>query len=295
MAEELEYRYEKLMDELAVLRAVRPEENFYNVYILGRKGAAAIVDAAVADAADGLIQTLQENGWRPEDFRSILITHEHGDHYGAAPALARWAGHAEIMAHVCAARAMGQPPQRDQAPAVRTQRLLWDGDTVQISGAAWQVLHVPGHAAGHVLLHDPARHVALAGDMIQGCRASKGWLGLIEDVRLQRQSLQRLRDLNPSLVLMGHHHPLAKQEIGQDIAAALNRLDKLIDAIAEPLRRGINDIESLGRLAFQAIFQTQPDPIPPYALVTVRAILTELSLQGLAALERSEQWRWAGP
>ncbi|HUW84770.1 MAG TPA: MBL fold metallo-hydrolase [Phycisphaerae bacterium] len=315
MDQELEYRYEPVAESVAALRVVGPDEHFQNVYVLGEKGSAALVDASVPEMAADLIRTLQANGWTPDDFRYLIITHEHGDHYGSAAALARWAKSAEVLAHVSAAWVMsqrrsrfvqcpwpfGEPTaerfaqwQKSQPATVHTNRLLWDGDKLQIAGKTWQVLHVPGHAAGHILLVDREGGVTIAGDVIQGCREAKGWLGLFEDIRAQRQSLQRLLELESKLLLMGHHHPLTGEQIGEDIDAASQRLDDLLEAVCEGLKGGTNELEALARLAFRRIFGNEPDPVPSYALTTVNAVLAELSFQNLARLNRQHIWQWVG-
>jgi len=315
MRQQYEFRYEPLTDGVAVVREVTPAEHFYNVYVLGGKGSAALVDAGMPDAADGLIAALQRNGWTPGDVRYIIITHEHLDHYGGASALKDWAGSAELLAHVSAAWAMSRQPSpfvgpgrscgepaKDrsarfdaaQPPAVRADGLLWDGDDLRVSGVAWRVLHVPGHSAGQILLYEEARRIAIVGDLIQGAVAARGWLGLFTDIRSQRKSLERLAELGAALVLMGHHQPLQGEAIAENIHAAAGRLDDLVRVVSEGLKAAAGDVGALARLAFREIFGSEPDPPPAYALQTIQAVLSELASEGLVTLERTDRWRWVG-
>src|SRR4028119_2312116 len=64
--------------------------------------------------------------------------------------------------------ARAPPPEPGRAPGARP---LFDGETLALDGPepqAWQVLHTPGHAPGHVCLYEPALGALVAGDMAAG-------------------------------------------------------------------------------------------------------------------------------
>jgi ribonuclease/clavin/mitogillin len=91
---------------------------------------------------------------------AMVLTHHHRDHVGGAEFLARelalplWM-HAETEARVPVAAA----------------RLLADGDVLALDGpvpTAWQVLHTPGHAPGHVCLYSASTRELVVGDMLAG-------------------------------------------------------------------------------------------------------------------------------
>jgi hydroxyacylglutathione hydrolase len=107
----------------------------------------------------------------------ILLTHGHIDHAGGAAALR------EALAKDGAAVPIEGPDERDrflldglerQGQAygiagvrnVLPDRWLVEGDTVEIGGHPFQVLHCPGHTPGHVVFFNAADRFALVGDVL---------------------------------------------------------------------------------------------------------------------------------
>ena len=103
----------------------------------------------------------------------IVLTHGHVDHAAGAAALKVLLGGVPIEG----------PDQRDQflldglveaaarfgiadAQNVTPDRWLQEGDTVELAGASFDVLHCPGHTPGHVVFVDPAARFALVGDVL---------------------------------------------------------------------------------------------------------------------------------
>lgn len=102
----------------------------------------------------------------------ILITHGHIDHAGGAAELA------EIL------KIPVEGPHRDDKPLLDSleqqqarfgmtglrnltpDRWLEEGDTVTVGGLSFDVLHVPGHAPGHVVFVHAPSEFALVGDTV---------------------------------------------------------------------------------------------------------------------------------
>lgn len=89
-------------------------------------------------------------------------------------------------------------------------RVLADGDTIDLAGpvpSRWSVLHTPGHAPGHVCLHDADAGAVVVGDMV----ASVGTI-LIEpgdgDMKVYLDQLERLAALDARLALPAHGDPI---------------------------------------------------------------------------------------
>ena len=102
----------------------------------------------------------------------ILLTHGHIDHAGGAAELAELlsipiegshADDAPLLANLTAqAQRFGLAGVRPVTPT----RWLKEGDTVTVGGLTFDVLHVPGHAPGHVVYVHAPSEFALVGDTV---------------------------------------------------------------------------------------------------------------------------------
>ena len=127
-----------------------------SAYVVTDGGEAMIVDAPAG--AEAMVAFLEERGIVP----SILVnTHGHADHIQGnrrlketwpAMTLAIGEADARLLAH----------PLKNLSPLLgawvkspEADRLLADGDTVTVGGAAFEVLATPGHSKGSVSLYCP--------------------------------------------------------------------------------------------------------------------------------------------
>jgi glyoxylase-like metal-dependent hydrolase (beta-lactamase superfamily II) len=86
--------------------------------------------------------------------------------------------------------------------------LIDEGDS--LSGLT--VLHMPGHTMGSIALYDPKRKVLFIGDTL-GCRD-----GVVQgpsenvtiDMKQAYKSIEKLKNLDFSIMLSGHGEPLTK-------------------------------------------------------------------------------------
>jgi glyoxylase-like metal-dependent hydrolase (beta-lactamase superfamily II) len=130
---------------------------------------------------------------------AIFVTHHHVDHIGGAAFFADALG-IELWAHPDTARRMD----------ATITRMLQDGEGLVLDGQApqrWTCLHTPGHAQGHLCLHEPELGVLVVGDMV----ASQGTI-LIEpgdgDMAEYLRQLERLDALGSRLALPAHGAPI---------------------------------------------------------------------------------------
>jgi hydroxyacylglutathione hydrolase len=107
-----------------------PAFNDNYIWMLHDEGRALVVDPGDAQP---VLSALQQFGLTLE---AILVTHHHGDHTGGVSHL-----HQTTRAQVYgpALERMPEPLQR-----------LADGEVVNLLGLRFEVLHIPGHTAGHI-------------------------------------------------------------------------------------------------------------------------------------------------
>lgn len=130
----------------------------------------------------------------------LFLTHHHIDHAAGASLFARELG-LPIWAHAATA---------DRLDDVRVTRRLEEGEQIVLGGPEpqrWDVLLTPGHAPGHLCLHEPALRAVVVGDMV----ASQGSI-IVEpndgDMRVYLEQLGRLRSLDAEVALPAHGAPI---------------------------------------------------------------------------------------
>lgn len=126
-----------------------------------------IVDAGYEPGE--LIGRVRELGLRPE---AIVLTHAHSDHIaGIRDVRAAWPG-VPIMVHEAEREWLLDPVLNLSAmigmsvTAPAADRLLREGDVLELEGMRWAVLHTPGHSPGGITLYNAAAGVALVGDAL---------------------------------------------------------------------------------------------------------------------------------
>jgi len=110
----------------------------------------------------------------------IVLTHRHPDHVGAAGKI-KEATKAEMAAHAECARYLPQSPSYVYEPpyqgAPKPERILDDGDMIEVGGLHFSVLHTPGHtpcgislySEGHVFTGDALFNYGIGRyDLIDG-------------------------------------------------------------------------------------------------------------------------------
>jgi hydroxyacylglutathione hydrolase len=152
---------------------------------------------------------------RSQRLAAILLTHHHSDHVS---------GVLELVAET-AVPVYG--PRRDAIPTV--DHPVGDGDRIEVPDAelALEVLHVPGHTAGHVAYF--GHGLVFTGDTLFGGGCGR----LFEGTALELLgSLRRLAALPPSTeVYCGHEYTVANLRFAAEIEPAnLALTTRLADA-----------------------------------------------------------------
>jgi glyoxylase-like metal-dependent hydrolase (beta-lactamase superfamily II) len=170
-----------------------PPATHTNGYIVG-EGAGLLIDPGGAgpDEIESVVAFVRQWVVRNGSLSAIFLTHHHMDHVSGAMELSQrlelpiWA-HEETAARV----------------AFSINRVVTDGDRF----GAWQAIHTPGHATGHLCLWHADRKLLMAGDMM----ASVGTIVIDPsdgDMQAYLASLRQLRDLAPRVLYPAHGEPI---------------------------------------------------------------------------------------
>lgn len=172
------------------------------VYALELPDGVAIIDAGwnTDEAYRALVDGLGVAGYAITDVKAVLVTHIHPDHYGLAGRVREMSG-AWIGLHPADARllydrydeaAIDSLVERERAVLVRAgvpaqtldelagasmmlrsfvtmakpDRLIEDGDRLDLPGWDLRALWTPGHSPGHLCFVEPERRVLFSGDHV---------------------------------------------------------------------------------------------------------------------------------
>lgn len=115
-----------------------------------------LIDGATSQAGAQILANLRSLGFKPEDVRAILSTHEHSDHAGGLAELQRATG-APVLARAPAVETLkrGASDRSDPQflelkpfPAVANVKSIADDEIVTVGPLALQAIATPGHTAG---------------------------------------------------------------------------------------------------------------------------------------------------
>ena len=153
----------------------------------------------------------------------ILLTHHHPDHVGGAAALAR------KRALPIAATA-----QTAELLDFRVDRVLRDGDSLEVGPRGWKCLHLPGHTRGHLCLREEGSGAVVAGDLVAG-------VGTVivdppeGDMLDYLASLRRLLQLGPGVIYPAHGPvvPGGADKLRGYLAHRLEREERVVRTLRE--------------------------------------------------------------
>lgn len=115
---------------------------------------AVLIDGGMPQAAGMLLRNMAALGVAPGDLKFILFSHAHGDHAGPLAELRRRTG-ARVAANAESAVLLARGGSDDihfgdaiVFPPVQVDRLLQDGEAVELGGMRFTVHFMPGHTPG---------------------------------------------------------------------------------------------------------------------------------------------------
>jgi glyoxylase-like metal-dependent hydrolase (beta-lactamase superfamily II) len=166
-----------------------------------------LVDPGLVMQGAPLFGALQELGVDPNEIRDVILTHLHFDH---AEGLAAWPQRT-VYVHRLETEAPYAQLLAGQLEMVNLEVL--DGDEGEIeSRVNW--IRTPGHSDGliTVLVDTDEGLVAIASDCVGPLPEYFEEMALPEDFGPEREELleqwQRIRDLDPAVVIPGHNPPV---------------------------------------------------------------------------------------
>lgn len=216
----------------------RAVDRFVYAYILAAEKV-VLVDSGVASSEKTIFDCLDKIGRTPEEVSTLVLTHSHPDHLGAARAVQRASG-CIVAAHPAERawiedvqlQARERPVPRFHSlvgGSVQVEQTLEDGDTLDLDdGLTLEVLHTPGHSNGSLSLWLREEGALFSGDAIP----LPGDMPIYEDAVAAARSVQKLKGLgNVRLLLSSWDDPQESGRVRQRMDDGLAYLQQVHDAV----------------------------------------------------------------
>jgi glyoxylase-like metal-dependent hydrolase (beta-lactamase superfamily II) len=208
------------------------EIGIVNVYLIKTHDGLVLVDAAWPNKADAIWEGVRQTGHDPADIKHLLLTHGHVDHAGSAAEISRRTG-AKVYVHPAdlGLTSHGEAgydgivvtpgiipslvfrwvirPGGTKYEPFAVDKTLVDGEILPFANDI-EVIHTPGHCAGHVSFLLPQDGVLIAGDICSNVMGLS-YATINADRALARASILKVADYRFEQAVFGHGKPLKKR------------------------------------------------------------------------------------
>jgi glyoxylase-like metal-dependent hydrolase (beta-lactamase superfamily II) len=197
-----------------------------HVYVLGDPASQdlSLVDAGLVGKGGYKMGAIRQMGIDPAAIKRIIMTHTHLDHIGCLPEILKEIPEAELWVQTLEGEQLEQGDERtvhgmDMFRSMaemqfgikpgdytfQVQRKLEGGDTLDIGGMTWEVIHISGHSMGGIALYNRGRKILIPGDVVYADYAIGRFDLYGADASALKKSLYNLAELEVDILLPGHN------------------------------------------------------------------------------------------
>jgi hydroxyacylglutathione hydrolase len=174
-----------------------------NCYILGSEATKQGLIIDPGDASDEILFSVKNSGL---EIKALVATHGHIDHIGAIGSLKR-ALNAPVMIHEDDSTAL----QGDGrffwglhfGPPMRADRLLRDGDIIDVADLHFEVINTPGHTYGGICLY--GHGIVFTGDTLFHKSIGSSGIGTGTRSQLLTSIIDKIMCLPPETIIYPGH------------------------------------------------------------------------------------------
>jgi len=185
-----------------------------NMYVIGSKEEFYLIDTGNGMHSQDKVKALVEDGFSLENCKAIILTHIHFDHSHGIKDF-----NIPVFLHESAVEEIEKENLKPiigntalevmakgaglKMPPFKIKKKLVDGDTLNLAGTNWKVIHTPGHAQEAICLWQEEKRILISGDTL--FENSIGRTDLYSsDNEKMLESLKKLDALGILLLLPGH-------------------------------------------------------------------------------------------
>jgi len=197
-----------------------------HVYVIGKPGSGdlSLVDAGLTEMGSYKLEGLTKAGFQLNEIKRIIMTHTHIDHIGALKELLFAIPDAQVWVHKEEAEFLERGDDRivmgnevfesmirsqykldEKLFTVTVHRKLEGGETLELGGIRFRVLHLPGHTSGSIGLLNDEHRLLMSGDTIYADGAIGRFDLFSADPAQLNTSLNVIEDLGIDILLPGHN------------------------------------------------------------------------------------------
>jgi hydroxyacylglutathione hydrolase len=218
-----------------------------NTYLIEASKGLVLVDSGLPGSEKGILKSIAKLGKKPSDLKLVLLTHRHLDHIGSAAMLkkqtgAKLASHPFEKPYAAGTLVISAPSAWSfygrivrklttveywslklfriiQFHTVHVDLAADEESVLDEAGLDGSVVWTPGHTKGSVTLFLNQPGVAIVGDLLRARRGRLVKPLLMENVRQNEASIQRVLDLGPEIICPGHGRPLPASKVKMEKTA----------------------------------------------------------------------------
>jgi glyoxylase-like metal-dependent hydrolase (beta-lactamase superfamily II) len=204
-------------------------------YLIGKPSSMdlSLIDPGLIGKGDYKIDSILKMGIELEGIKRVIMTHTHFDHIGALSEIQKRIPWAELWVHPLE----GEPLENGDERAVygmdmfqqvcqmqyriksgsftfKVHRKIKGGETLNIGGMKWEVIHIPGHSSGSIGLYYSPEQVLIPGDVIYADFAIGRFDLFGADGAVLKDSLKQLSEREVNILLPGHNRVVTKLPTG---------------------------------------------------------------------------------
>jgi metallo-beta-lactamase class B len=177
-----------------------------SAFLITTPAGSILLDGGFRETAPRIEKSIGELGFRITDVEYLLNSHAHFDHAGGLAALKKASGARLVASEADAPRLRAGTAEQ---PAVSVDRVVKDGDEVELGGVVLTARVTPGHTPGCTTWTMTTEEAGKPLQVVFYCSTSvvdrlvgnKAYPGIVADYE---RSFARLRDL-PCDVFLGPH------------------------------------------------------------------------------------------
>lgn len=218
-----------------------------------------LVDAGMPHSADEIISVTEKRFGKGSRPKAIILTHGHFDHVGAIIELIdHWDvpvfAHELELPYLNGEKSYPDPDTSVEGGMVaklsalfpnepinighHVEKLPADGTVPFMPNFRW--IHTPGHTPGHISLFRDKDGALIVGDSFVTVKQDSLYSVLTQDLEISgpprylttdwqaaKESVSKLKDLNPSFAITGHGMPISGEFLSSSLETLFNQFDQI--------------------------------------------------------------------